>query len=42
MLEFLWWRWLALGWIGRILAVAIVIYAAGWALGNLGLNENGA
>jgi hypothetical protein len=39
MLGFLWWRWWALGWIGKLFAVAIVLYGTGWVFGNLGLNE---
>jgi hypothetical protein len=35
----IWQRWLLLGWIGRISSLAAALYAFGWVLGNLGLNE---
>lgn len=38
VLSFLWWRWLAFGWVGRLLSLAAALFAAGWVLGNLGLS----
>jgi len=34
-----WWRWLALSWISKAFSVALLIYAIGWIVGNLGWNE---
>ena len=34
-----WWRWLAFGWIGRFGSLAAALYAFGWMVGSLGLNE---
>lgn len=39
MLTYLWQRFLWLGWIGKLFAVAIALYSTGWVVGTLGLNE---
>lgn len=36
--SYLWQRFLELGWIGKGLAVAALIYATGWLVGSLGLS----
>ena len=36
MLISLWQRFLWLGWIGKLIAVAIVLYGIGWIFGTLG------
>lgn len=35
----LWQRFLRLGWIGKMFAAAIAIYAVGWMVGSLGLHD---
>jgi hypothetical protein len=37
----LWQRFLWLGWIGKLFAVAMALYGTGWVLGNLGLHGMG-
>lgn len=39
LLQVVWWRWMSLGWIGRLASLAITLYAAGWVLGNLGIHS---
>ncbi len=39
LVQAVWWRWLAFGWIGRVGWLAAALYAFGWTLGNLGFNE---
>jgi len=34
----LWTRFLFLGWIGKLIAIAIGLYGVGWILGNLGMH----
>jgi hypothetical protein len=38
-LSHLWQRFLWLGWIGKLFAVAIAIYVVGWIVGALGMND---
>jgi hypothetical protein len=38
VLRLLWQRFWRLGWIGRLFAIAAVIYLAGWTVGTIGLN----
>lgn len=36
MLTYLWQRFLFLGWIGKFVAVAVLLYGLGWIFGTLG------
>jgi hypothetical protein len=38
---FLWQRFLLLGWIGRVVAVIVALYATGWIVGQLGMRGMG-
>lgn len=41
MLMAVWSRWLAFGWIGKLFAIAALIYGTGWVVGSIGLNGMG-
>jgi type IV secretory pathway VirB2 component (pilin) len=36
VLTYLWRRFLFLGWIGKFVAVAVILYGLGWIFGTLG------
>jgi hypothetical protein len=31
-------RWLMLGWLGRLVAIAVALYGLGWVVGNAGMD----
>jgi hypothetical protein len=39
MLVYLWQRFLFLGWIGKLIVVAVLLYAVGWVFGTLGAHH---
>lgn len=39
MLGSLWMRFLWLGLAGKVIAVIVIVYAAGWAVGSLGFHD---
>lgn len=37
MLDYLWQRFLLLGWIGKAVTVVVLLYGIGWAFGSIGM-----